>query len=114
MMEQKQNMPSLQQWQVEQFEPWKKAAQAYRDEKQQNHNKVRQQAGALKNIVAMLLDLREREATNAWNQLGLEPELKMVQVDLAQNRLELIPLQGEVLVMDLSDMLDDLQRILES
>jgi len=104
----------LQQWEQEQFRPWQRAARAYLDEKQQQQAKLQQHAGGLQRIVAMLLELRERDAREAWNALGLEPQLESVAVDLAENRIALVPVQGERLVLSLSQMLDDLEAMLRA
>lgn len=103
----------VQAWKRDVFMPWKEAVAKYNDEKLQQANKLRAHAGQLETIVALLMEGKTKNAMLAWNTLELHPKLKDIKLGDDGDTLRLVDNSGEVTVLRLEDLIDDLQRLME-
>lgn len=113
MVESKQDgLKAVQEWQEKDFLPWKAAMAAYLDKRNQQQAKLKQHAGELQAIVAMLIEGRTKQALLAWNTLQLHPKLKDIRLASDGESLTLVTTDGQLTVVKLDDVIADLAALL--
>ncbi len=105
-------MSEIQKWKEEVFQPWKKQAEAFQIELKKSETALRQHANSLKYIVSLLLEKRESEAVAIWNNIGLNPELMKIELNLTTENMRITTADGRVETLQLSQLLSDLEALL--
>ena len=105
-------MSSLQNWYEKEFLPWKQKAVEEHKVKAQQVEKILHHASEIKYVVALLLEKRENEAVKQWNNLGLEPALSELTLNIEKNTLTLTPQNGEAMELVLDTVLKELQELI--
>lgn len=103
----------IQTWYEAEFLPWKERVMDREERKKHAISKIMAHASELKYIIALLLEKREAEAVKTWNNLGLQPRLSDLKIDLSQDTLMMVTVDERQVELPLGDLLDDLQAMLK-
>lgn len=103
---------TIQNWLEEEFQPWQRSVSAIKEEQQQQLMALSKARPQLKAIVAALLDGDEARALELWNNIGLEPQLKDLEMDLFSGKLTVETIDAQVEELDLDQLLAQLQKII--
>ena len=98
-------------WKQQKFEPWKRQMDVYRAEREIQMGKLKEHAGQLQTIVAMLAEGKTKQATLAWNTLQLHPKLKDVRVSPDGEILTLVAMDGAPQVLKLDQLIGELEAM---
>jgi hypothetical protein len=104
----------IREWHATQFVPWQQAMAKYKNDQAQQLQKLKDNAGSLQTIVAMLLEGKTKAALLAWNTLQLHPKLRDIRLGSDGETLTLVPEGALPVVLKLDDLLDELQQILDA
>lgn len=109
----KKSLEDVQAWKREVFEPWKEKMAAYNQQKAEEMARLREHAGQLEAMVAMLLEGKTKSAMLAWNALGMHPKLRDLRLSDDGETLTLVDEAAQVTVLKLETLMAELQQMLE-
>lgn len=105
-------MENAKQWYEGEFMPWKNAMKAREDEQRKMVENVKRKSAELKYVVSLLLEKRELEAVKVWNDMGMQPQLTAINLDLGADTLHMNTKEGQALELSLDAVLAELQAML--
>lgn len=103
---------TIQSWMKEEFLPWKKSMESFKNERAKNEDLLKNNVHELKYIVALLLEKREAEAVKIWNNLGLKPTLVALTLNLRKDALVMTTSTGQEQCFSARKIIEDLQAVL--
>ena len=98
-------------WYENEFLPWKKAMEEVDNERSRLQDKLIQYSSELKYVVSLLLEKREHEAVNVWNELAMEPPLSKIHLDIEKDIIILTDERNNNIELSMGKLLEELQAI---
>lgn len=104
-------MMKTQNWFENTFSPWKKMAEENLSKQKMFEQNLQESASEVKYIVSLLLENKGEEAVRLWNELGLDPMLEHVELDMRTDTLIMKPKNDVAFELRLGTMIRELQRL---
>jgi len=103
----------IQTWFEQEFKPWQDEMKKREEERKNYGAMVKNNARAIKHVVALIHAGSGVEAAQAWNALGFPVVLKDIQLTQDGDWLEITPAEGERLAMPMDHLISVLNDMLK-
>ena len=86
--------------------------QAYKKGKEQQLTTLKQHTQVMQRIVGAVLEGKNSQAVQLWNQLGLKPELAEIKLDYKADAVIFRSRDGKAISLNVNDLLKELDELL--